>query len=75
MDIYDRLEVLEDAIGSIESAIETMRPSEMDDDISDMLDDLSIVLRHRKEEVRSDIEARENAEREQEIRDYYKEVI
>ena len=75
MDIYDRLEVLEDAIGSIESAIETMRPSEMDDDISDMLDDLSIVLRHRKEEVRIDIEARENAEREQEIRDYYKEVI
>lgn len=75
MDIYDRLEVLEDAIGSIESAIETMRPSEMDDDISDMLDDLSIVLRHRKEEVRSVIEARENAEREQEIRDYYKEVI
>lgn len=75
MDIYDRLEMLEDAIGSIESAIETMRPSEMDDDISDMLDDLSIVLRHRKEEVRSDIEARENAEREQEIRDYYKEVI
>lgn len=75
MDIYDRLEVLEDAIGSIESAIETMRPSEMDDDISDMLDDLSIVLRHRKEEVRSDIEAREKTEREQEIRDYYKEVI
>lgn len=72
---WDRYQALDDVLSSIDAAIEDMRESEADDDISDMLDEIQIVLIHRKQEVYSDIEADDNAEREQERRDAYVGVI
>ena len=66
---WERWQALDDALGSVNAAIEVMRESEEDDDISDMLDDVSLALHYRRKQVYDKIEACDNAEREQERRD------
>lgn len=72
---WDRLQVLDDALGSVHAAIEAMRESEEDDDISDMLDDVDLTLTSRRKSVYTDIQAHDDAEREAECYGMYVGVI
>lgn len=72
---WERWQALDDALGSVNAAIEVMRESEADDDISDMLDDVSLALHSRRKQVYDKIEARDNAERENEQHGAYVGVI
>lgn len=72
---WERIEVLDDALTNVQDAIAAMRESELDDDISDMLDDVEMALTRRRKTVYSDIEAHDDAEREQEYRDAFVGVL
>lgn len=72
---YDRLTALDDALGSVHAAIESLRESEDDDDLSDLLDDIDLAITRRRRKVRDDIEAHDNAERELECAGMYAEVL
>jgi len=72
---WDRWQALDDALNSVDAAIEVMRESEEDDDISDQLDDVMLAIHNRRDKVYSDIEAHDNAERDRERRDAYVGVI
>lgn len=72
---YDRLTLLDDAWGAVSDIIRDLSESELDDDILDILDVAEMALNSRRREVRSDIEAHDNAERERERRDAFVGVL
>lgn len=72
---WDRLQALDDALISVHGAIEALRESEDDDDISDMLDDIDLTLTGRRKSVYTDIQAHDDAEREMEYANAHVGVI
>lgn len=73
---WDRFTALDDALASVTAAREALRHGDdRDDDIFAALEEAEVLLTHRRREVRDDIEAHDNAERERERADAYVGVI
>lgn len=62
--LYDRLTALDDALGSVHAAMDSLSDCPEDDDLYGLLDDVDRALTRRRQKVRDDIEAHDNAERE-----------
>lgn len=75
LDMYEIMEHRQWAVDDIATVIEDLREVEEDSDIRATLADLQSELRVRYGQSHSAIEAKENAERALEERDYWREVI
>lgn len=65
--LWDRFTALDDALSSVGAALEALQHGDdLDDDILDALDEVEVLLTHRRKEAHDDIEAHDNAERERE---------
>ena len=69
---YDQLE---DALYHIHEAMDAMRPVEDDEGVYDALELLEMDVSKRKDELNAELYAQEQAEEDQLILDYYKEVL
>ena len=75
LDLWDRLDILNEALGSINSARDNLRDSSADDDILDILDNAEIIIQHRYDDVHKKIEEIDARETEALTREYYRGLL